>query len=292
MFRLLTWAATHDMQLGIFAKTFARPTVEEIFDAVAAHGLRCVQFNFASAGLPSLPDQIDLTLLDRIHRAASERGISIAAVSGTFNMIHPDPARRREGLQRLDVVAAACSRLGTEIVTLCTGTRDPKDMWKRHPDNDSPAAWSDLLVTLTAALTTAESHGVTLGVEPETGNIIDSARQARRLLDELKSPRLKIIMDAANLFHPGELPRMLEILDDTFELLGRDIVLAHAKELGADGHAGHLALGAGVLDWGRYLSRLRQAGFNGPLIMHGFGERDAAISTAFLRGKIGVAESK
>ena len=35
------------MELGIFARTFARPTVEATLDAVAAHGLRCVQFNLA-----------------------------------------------------------------------------------------------------------------------------------------------------------------------------------------------------------------------------------------------------
>ncbi len=37
------------MRLGIFAKTFTRPTVEEVFDAVRAHGLRCVQFNLSCA---------------------------------------------------------------------------------------------------------------------------------------------------------------------------------------------------------------------------------------------------
>lgn len=277
---------TNDMQLGIFAKTFARPTVEEAFDAVAAHGLRCVQFNFASAGLPSLPDQIDSAMLDRIQRAAADRGIAIAAVSGTFNMIHPDPARRREALPRLEVVASACSRLGTQMVTLCTGTRDLKDMWKHHPDNDSPEAWRDLLVTLTAALATAEAHGVALGVEPETGNVIDSALKARRLLDELKSPRLKIIIDAANLFHPGDSSRQAEVLDDAFQLLGRDIILAHAKELGAEGHPGNLALGTGVLNWDRYLMLLHRARFSGPLIMHGFDEREAGRGVAFLRDKL------
>jgi sugar phosphate isomerase/epimerase len=34
-------------------------------------------------------------------------------------------------------------------------------------------------------------------------NVIDSAQKARRLLDEIRSPRLKITMDAANLFHAG-----------------------------------------------------------------------------------------
>jgi sugar phosphate isomerase/epimerase len=139
---------------------------------------------------------------------------------------------------------------------------------------------------MTKALTIADKHNVTLGVEPETGNVVRSARHARRLLDEMKSPRLKIILDAANLFRPGDLARMDEILDEAFDLLGGDLALAHAKELAPDGAAGGLALGAGALDWEGYLTRLRAVKFAGPLILHGFEERDAAASVAFVRQSV------
>jgi sugar phosphate isomerase/epimerase len=276
------------MQLGIFAKTFARLTVEEVFGVVAKHHLRCVQFNFACAGLPSLPEKIELELTRRIRKSAAEHRIAIGAVSGTFNMIHPDPKRRHDGLRKLGIIAAACDPIGATLVTLCTGTRDPDDMWRRHADNDSPEAWRDLTVSMTKALTIADKHNITLGVEPETGNVVSSARHARRLIDEMKSPRLKVIMDAANLFRPGDLPRMNEILDEAFDLLGGDIALAHAKELSPDGHPGGLPLGTGVLDWDRYLSLLRSAKFDGPLIMHGFEEREVAASVKFLRGKLAL----
>jgi sugar phosphate isomerase/epimerase len=69
-------------------------------------------------------------------------------------------------------------------------------------------------------------------------------------------------------------------------------VLAHAKELGPDGHAGGLALGTGALDWDRYLSLLRSAKFDGPLIMHGFEERDVSASVKFLREKLGSEKKK
>ena len=280
------------MRLGIFAKIFSRSTVEEVFDSVAAYGLDCVQFNFASAGLPGLPDRIDPAILERIGRAARARKISIAALSGTFNMIHPDPEARRDGLKRLEIIAPACAGLGTNLLTLCTGTRDPENMWRDHPGNKTPEAWRDLLASLTEALAVAERHDLRLGIEPETGNVINSARQARRLLDELRSPRLRIILDAANLFHPGQLPRVKQILDEAFDLLGGEIILAHAKELGRDGQPGGLPPGAGALDWGHYLARLRQAGFDGPLILHGFEERDTAGSVSFLRKEMAACESK
>ena len=71
----------------------------------------------------------------------------------------------------------------------------------------------------------ARQANVVLAFEPEMSNVVDSARKARRLLDEIGSPHLKVTMDPANLFHAGELPRMKEILDEAFALVGKDIVL-------------------------------------------------------------------
>ena len=128
------------MRIGAFAKTFSRPSQEGVFDAVVGHGLCETQFNMSVAGLPPMPDEIDPALADRIREAAADRNIAVVAVSGTFNMIHPDPEVRRDGLRRLGVLAGACERLGTSTVTLCTGTRDPVDMWRRHSNNATPEA--------------------------------------------------------------------------------------------------------------------------------------------------------
>ena len=279
------------MRLGIFAKTFSRPSPEGVFDAIVGHGLRATQFNMSAAGLPSMPDEIAPALADRVREAAAERNIALVAVSGTFNMIHPDAEVRRDGLRRLGVLAGACERLGTSTLTLCTGTRDPEDMWRRHPDNVRPEAWRDLLATMQEALETAEEHGVTLAFEPETGNVVDSAEKGRRLLDEMRSPRLKVIMDAANLFDAEDPARRLsrsgEILDEAFELLGGDLLLAHAKDVKGSGEV--VAAGKGDLNYDLYLKHLSEAGYGGPLVMHGLAEEEVEGSLAFLRRKLAEA---
>jgi len=111
------------------------------------------------------------------------------------------------------------------------------------------------------------------------------------LLDELRSPRLRIVLDAANLFLPGELARMDEVLEEAFDLLGGDLVLAHAKELAADGATGTLAPGDGVLDWDRYLFLLKSSGYAGPVILHGFAESEAMRSVTFLRERLEATPS-
>ncbi len=274
------------MQLGIMAKTFVRPTLEAVLDAVVSHEIHCVQFNFTCAGLPNLPEAVEPGLVEKVRAQLSARKITVAAVSATFNMIHPDPAKRRAGLERLPVLAAACQALGAPVITLCTGTRDAEDMWRRHPANDLPEAWRDLVETLSEALAIAQRFGMTLAFEPEVSNVIDSAQKGRRLLNEMKSPHLKVVMDGANLFPAGQLPQMRQILNEAFELLGQDIVLAHAKDLDRDGEAGHQAAGTGLLDYDHYLRLLQQNGFNGPLILHSLAESEVDESVKFLRAKL------
>jgi sugar phosphate isomerase/epimerase len=208
-------------------------------------------------------------------------------LSGTFNLIDPNLAQRREGLKRLRVLAAACEPLGTSLITLCTGTRDPVDMWRWHPDNTAAEAWDDLLTALGEALDIAQTYSITLGIEPEGANVVYSARQARRLLDTFRSPHLKIVMDAANLFHDGDLTRQVAVIDEAFDLLGDEIVLAHAKDItiGAGGMEWRAA-GQGLLDYDHYLRRLHDSGYSGPLILHGLAESQVAGCVAFLRAKL------
>ncbi|MFC1596942.1 sugar phosphate isomerase/epimerase family protein [Planctomycetota bacterium] len=274
------------MQLGIHLGTFRRPTWQAALDAAQSHGLSCVHFNLKVLGAESMPLGIDDAVCGAISREIADRQLVMGTVSGTFNMIHPDPEKRRDGLARLDVLASAARRLGTSVITLSTGTRDPDDMWRGHPENNTPEAWRDLVASISAALDIAETHDVTLAFEPEVSNVIDSAVKARRLLDEFGSPRLKVVMDGANLFHAGELPRMHEILDEAFELLGPEIVLGHAKDLDRDGEAGQIPAGQGLLDYDHYLGLFRKVGFRGPLVLHSLAEGDVAGSVAMLREKL------
>ncbi|HET7272877.1 MAG TPA: sugar phosphate isomerase/epimerase [Rubrobacter sp.] len=280
--------AAFRVRLGIFAKTFSRPSLEGVLDAVAGHGLNETQFNMSVAGLPSMPQEIDQALADRVREAAAGRNVTMAAVSGTFNMAHPDEEVRRDGLRRLGVISGACGRLGTATITLCTGTRDRENMWRRHPDNGTKDAWRDLLATMQVALETAEERGVTLAFEPEINNVVDSAQKGRRLLDEMRSPHLKVVMDAANLFDAEDPARRLnrsqEILYEAFELLGEVIVIAHAKDVRGSGE--FVAAGKGDLDYDLYMKYLTEAGYHGPLILHGLAEEEVEGSVAFLRERL------
>jgi sugar phosphate isomerase/epimerase len=262
------------MRPGIFAKTFPRPALGEVLDAVAATGLRELQFNLDLGGGTDTA----------VRTGVAARGLTMAAVSGTYNMAHPDPAVRESGAATLTGIIRRAPALGTHVVTVCTGTRDPDDMWRAHPNNGTPEAWADMRAAMAAAAESAEAADVTLAVEPEHGNVVRDAPAARRLLDELASPHVRIVVDGANLLVPGRPERQDAVLREAFELLGDDLVLAHAKDVLDDGTV--VPAGAGSLDYGLYVDLLRTAGYRGPLILHGLPEAAVPAAVAFLRARL------
>lgn len=272
------------MKLGIFSKTFPGPLPAAVFAAVKKAGYAAVQHNMECCGLPSMPDEIPPGAIEAVRAAADSNGIEISANSATFNMAHPDPAVRALGLARLKLLASVAKPMGTRLLTLCTGTLDPVNMWRRHPGNDSPEAWKLMFATMEAAVAIADQYDVDLGIEPELANVISSAERAKRLIDEMKSPRIRIIMDAANLFELGSLERQRAIVSSAHELLAGRISIAHAKDRAADGR--FTTAGKGVVDYPHYVRSLKAAGFDGPIVAHGLSAEEAPEVARFLRALV------
>jgi sugar phosphate isomerase/epimerase len=281
------------MEPGIFETVFPRPTLGETLDAVVDQGLYWIQVHLESAGLAapyqSLPGEVPDQVARSIREETSRRGIRLASVSGTYNMAHPDPEVRARGLRGLESIARAGATMDVKIITLCTGTRDPDNMWRWHPDNATPAARQDLLASLSAALAIADETGMTLGIEPEPANVVANARLARDLLDELGHPRLKIVFDPANILAGDRDRPPTDVLDDAIALLGRDIVIAHGKDLDANGE--FCAAGLGIVPWEHCFTRLREAGFEGPVILHSLTEVDAPRAVTFLKEALARANA-
>ena len=269
---------------GIFTVVFPRASPEETFDAVAAHGIRAVQYDVADPATDQLPAALPDGYASRVGAAARERGISIDALSGTFNMAHPDAAHRAGDLARFAVVAAAAPAMGAQVITLCTGTRDTGSMWREHPGNASPEAWADFRETLDSALAIAGQHDLTLAVECEPANVIRDARAGRRLLDEVGSDRLSIVMDPANIL-AGDLSRdPVDHLDEAFALLGDRIIASHAKDIDRGGT--FCPAGRGIVPWRHYVGLLRGIGFDGPLVLHSLAEADVDACLGVLRSAL------
>jgi sugar phosphate isomerase/epimerase len=286
-------------KIGIFAKHIARSTPEELFDAIAGFGFNCVQFNAACLGIPSLPDRIDEALWRRAARAARNAGVEVVALSATFNLLDENWLRLADNFRRLEVLAQGAAIIGTDLLTLCSGTRSQQDMWTYHPENETSGAWEDMIVAIEQAVDIAKAHDVYLGIEPEVANIVSNADNAARLLSELGSDRIKIVFDPANLYrHPADPRRDRDVITDGLSVLGNFLAIAHCKDI-ADpmakpgGHHSHdllyqhVAAGTGILDYHHYLAELeRLVPESVPLILHGLSEEQILDSLAFMHERL------
>jgi sugar phosphate isomerase/epimerase len=278
----------HD--LGIFARTFPRASAAGVAGAVAAAGFGLVQLNLSAVGLPTLPGPAELGRLDfgAIRRAFDTRAIRIWGLSASYNMIHPDPAIREAQTEAAAALIGRAPELGATAVTLCTGTRDPDNMWRRHPGNDDPQAWKDLRVSFDRLLPAADAAGVRLGIEPEPGNVISTAARARRLLEELgrDAGLTGIIFDPANLVTVATAGQQADILTEAAGLLAGWIFCLHAKDVV---EAGYAAAGMGRLDYALIARLLAGLPAGVPLIVQDAAEDDVPRVRDLLLAQAGPA---
>jgi len=271
------------LQIGIFARTFNEPELSDNLDAIVGHNIQLVQFNLKIAGVDTLPDGIDDELCSRVRMAFLQRRLTMTALSCTYNIIEPNFTRRDIMKGRACQLIERAQDFGTSVLTLCTGTCHPKNMWKSHPDNDTRQSWRAMLDALETLVTSAEANDVVLGIEPEKSNVINSAAKARRCLNEIQSKHLKIVLDWANLLSPDTLPNKQDILKDAIEQLGPDIIIMHAKDIAKDSELRFQAAGKGQLDWMLYFNEMQTIGFDGPVLMHDLLASEVSRSLEFLR---------
>ncbi len=270
------------MELGIFSRTYETQDLETTFQQMTSQGLYHTQFNLSNAGMDALPKSFTQEDMDRILSLSKKYKVYLDALSGTFNMIDPDVEQRKKGIEQFETQCEIASKLRIPIVTLCTGSKNPSSKWKWDDKNLLESSWQELIETTKQILVYADKYDVILGVETEASNIINTPQRARKYLDAINSPRLKIIMDGANLFLPSQVSDMHHVLKEAFQLLGKDIVLAHAKDLQAD--VSFVAAGQGVLDFTYYIQLLKEYGYTGPLIMHGLDVEQVKESMDYLYG--------
>ena len=112
----------------------------------------------------------------------------------------PDPDIRREASESLSQGFRAARALNAHCVGVSVIANGPEegDLW-------SDEVWHRLVQGMAEVMAEAENLGVDLGVHPGNRGPLDAPAQLRRLLDDVASPRLKVIFDPVNMTTPPNL---------------------------------------------------------------------------------------
>ena len=159
-------------------------------------------------------------------------------------------------------------RLGCTNVSTETGTLNRTSEWADAPENATEEGYALGRAAIERLVRVAEKSGAVLSIEAYWKNIIASVDRAERLLRDVPSPALQVVMDPCNYFRKEDLPRMQPMLEDMFKRLGDRIVVAHAKDVKASPGGTDLpAAGLGVLDYPLYLRLLARLDREMPLLV-------------------------
>ncbi|HOX57662.1 MAG TPA: sugar phosphate isomerase/epimerase [Candidatus Paceibacterota bacterium] len=256
--------ARKNLKLGVFMGVYASLPLEEAARRIADDGFHGVVFESGFADVRFDPWAPDWDKARLITRTLARHHIQVVGLYGYYNVVDPNPDRRKRGEERMQVLIDNWKQLGSPVITTETGTFNEKSEWAESPENATEQGYQACRAALEKLVRAAKRTGAVLTIETYWRNVIDSIARAERILRDV--PELKLTMDPCNYFRKEELPRMDPMLEEMFRVLGRKIVLAHAKDVKASASGTDLpAAGTGVLNYPLYLRLL--AGLNRELFL-------------------------
>jgi sugar phosphate isomerase/epimerase len=253
--------AKKNLKLAIFTGVYAGLPLEEAGKRIKADGFSAVvlEGNFADVRFDPLAP--DWEAAKKITNCLDRNGIKVVGLYGYYNVVAPNAENRKRGEQRMQFLIENWKRLGSNDISTETGTFNAESEWSDSPENATEAAYQQCRASLEKFAKLAEKAGAVISIEPYWKNVIGTAERAERLFRDVQSPALKLVMDPCNYFRKAELARMQPMLKDIFQRVGKQTVIAHAKDVKAAPDADDTELpfaGKGVLDYPLYLRLLAQ----------------------------------
>lgn len=228
--------------------------------------------------------------------ALAEFDVAFFDMHAYANNIHPDLAERSKIQRHVIEQCEAAERVGCPMVTTQTGSASPVSAITIHPDNWTMATWKTSVQAMKDILAATAGMKVALGIEALNLININNPRAHKRLIEDVADPRCKVCYDPTNQVSPATYYRTTELINEGFDLLGEDIIAAHAKAplITPDKMSCYItevAAGKGEMDYETYLVRLSRLSSPRALIVEHIPDEEQAGAKTFIEqtaSKVGV----
>ncbi len=206
-------------------------------------------------------------------------GISIHSIGVYTNLIHPDAAERKANLAYFE----AMMKVGTymKVNTFITeaghyyNPNKPAPAIEYHLQQD---VWKQMVETAGKLASLAEQYNATVLFEPFYRHFFASAKRTRVFIEEVGSPRLRVLLDPANLLELNDVEVMFDQLQPYIDCL-------HAKDRKLHVDRG-VPAGQGDLNYVKFVRLAAKRTPHAPLIMEYVGPDNYKSALAHLRKKI------
>jgi sugar phosphate isomerase/epimerase len=271
------------MRLGVRAHDFGQLPVDELAARIAGHGLSCVQLAppKAIAGFDTAA-RLSAGFAVQVREAFQRQGIRVAVLGCYINLAERDEVVRQPQLERFKEYLRFARDFGCTAVGTETGSLNPD--FSPHPDNQGEAAYQIVLAGVRELVREAEQWGVGVGIEAVERYVISSPRRLRRLLDDVGSPNLQVILDPVNLLGASNHAAQEEVIDEALDLLADRVCAVHAKDFTmAGGEFQEPPAGRGRLNYPRFLRWFKEHKASVPVLLENTQPATIADTVAFMR---------
>ncbi len=212
-------------KIGVRGHDFGKMSVEELPKYLKEKGFEAAQLAPVKAleGVNSFDDITEKLLNDS--RVSFEKNDVELSVYGCYVEIGLlDKEKRLEQVEKFKKGITHSKRLGAKVVGTET-THLPLNSEIREE------AYQGVKDSVLRMVEEAEKQNVDIAVETVALHTLNSPELTKRLLDEVNSDRLKVIIDAVNLFTVDNIQEQKKIITDCFELFGDKITTLHLKDI-------------------------------------------------------------
>jgi sugar phosphate isomerase/epimerase len=224
----------------------------------------------------------------RLKSLLADEGVRLFQVTGYWqNLVTSDEAARAEAMRILQAALRLAGWMGARGIDTGPGSMNPAGPWFPHPDNWTAQAENQLIRSLRECAKAAEDAGVLLSLESHQLVTTRTPEIAARVLDAVGSPFVRCDYDSANWITLESIYDTTAALNAHFDLLGRHICSAHAKDIWVENRlAIHLqdgCPGQGLMDFRTLFARLEALDPDYPLIAEGNSTEELPAVAALFR---------
>lgn len=247
------------MQFGIRLHDAVDVPIEERLKVVKEQGFSCAHVALSKVIHENSVADSALTpgYAMYLRRLFEKNELDFAVLGCYLNLAHPDSEQLKTIQDKYRANIRFAAHLGAGVVGTETGA--PNVAYKFEEACWSEEALQLFIKNLRPVVKYAEQMGVLLAIEPVVRHIVCNPVRARRVLDEINSPNLRIILDPVNLLEIYNYEKQDEIVDEAMELLGKDIAVLHVKDFVIrDDKLVSVPVGQGQFHWERVIPYMKK----------------------------------
>lgn len=247
------------MQLGIRLHDTKKLPFEERIADVHELGFACGHLALSKVidEFPTDDGALTPGLAMYIKKVFAQNDVDIAVLGCYLNLANPNPEKLQNITKRYLAHLRFASLLGCGVVGTETGA--PNETYTAVPECHGEEALQTFIKNLRPVVQYAEKTGVILAIEPVWKHIVYNPARARRVLEEIASPNLQVILDPVNLLDISNYTQQKEIVEEAIDVLGEDIAMVHIKDFRVEnGKLVSVGAGLGDMDYTAIMKFIRQ----------------------------------